>query len=153
MRFSAYVLFMLAISLPLYYLGYSNVMNEFTTPKAMNANGTSNISFVNQSIPITCPTGDPYCQQQQQNQTQPSLYLPFLTLLLGGAAVLVILLSGFSAMYVVPALILVAILNFVILPYGFVMDQSIPTIISYPLAFILNTVTILAVVDFIRGGA
>jgi hypothetical protein len=150
MRFSAYVMFLLAVSLPLYFLGYNSVVGEFITPHPITT-GNASLNFApgNQTIQIGCDTGDPYCQQQQ---SQPSVLWIFLALLLG-AFILATLLTGFAAMYVIPAIILIGVVNLVVLPYSFIQTSGMPLVISIPLLVIFNFITVIASVDLVRGGA
>lgn len=151
MRFSAYVLLLLAISISLYFLGYKSIVMDFLTPKtAFSGNGTS-ITYTpgTQAIPISCPTGNTYCSGQP-NDANP---MWFFFLILLGAGGFTALLLGFSAMFVIPAFILLAIANLVIMPYSFITQSGMPLFISVPLMVIFNIITVLAIVDFLRGGA
>lgn len=154
MRFSAYVLFLVSISLPLYMVGYTNVVNEFLSPKQITSTGTE-FTLGNQTLSISCSSGDPYCQNTPSSSNISIMWLLFAILL--GAGVLAALLGGFSAMYIIPALIIIAIVNLVVMPYSFLFDPSIPesvfNFLFIPLIAIFNIITVLAVIDFVRGGA
>lgn len=77
------------------------------------------------------------------------------------AAGLVAIYTGFSAMYVIPMLILLAIANLLIFPVNFFIDSSCtaidssavctPGLLGFPILLFLNIITILAFVEFIRG--
>jgi hypothetical protein len=150
MRFSAYVLFLLAISIPMYMFGETNMVGYFTSNKTISLNNTNTTySLGNSTLPMTCPSGDIYCQGTQD---QPSLLWGFIAVLLA-AAILTIFLQGFAAVYIIPALFLVTFINVVVLPYSFIFDPAMPDLIKMPLVALLNIITVLAVVDFIRGGA
>ncbi len=130
MRYSTYMLLLFSISLVLYYFGYGPVVNIF--------------SEHDQPISIGCPEGDPYCTDQ-------STVIGAIFLVLLGAAALVALVTNFSAMYVIPILLLMATLNFFIFPLNFI--YSAPDLLKVPLFTFFNVITVLAVLDFIRGGA
>ena len=61
------------------------------------------------------------------------------------------LMTGFSAMFVIPALILMAFAQYFIFPISFLFDNTIDPMVRIPLIFLLNMVMVFAVVDFIRG--
>jgi hypothetical protein len=41
----------------------------------------------------------------------------------------------------------------VVIPYNWILDPSIPSIVGVPLVALFNIITVLAVIDFVRGGA
>ena len=152
MRFSAYILFLLAVCIPLYLLGFHDAVQSLTAPRTMVINqSSSNYSIGSSTVNVACANGDIYCQQTQGNNG-PSLLWAFFAVLLG-AFILVSFLTGFAAMYVIPAILLVAFINFVIIPYSFLTDVAMPWPLPVLLFGIFNTITVLAVADFIRGGA
>jgi hypothetical protein len=61
------------------------------------------------------------------------------------------LLGGFSATFVVPLLLLLAVAQYFILPISFLFDLTIPIQMRAPLIFLLNMMMVLAIMDFIRG--
>ena len=151
MRFSAYILFLLAVTLPLYIFGYGNAISTIEgfrtiTIPFQNSTVTNTYSMGNSTIQIACQTGDIYCSSPQNNTT---IMWSILALILGFIGVNLLL--GFAAMYVVPALIIIAIISFVVMPYSFL--SGMPWPLDVMLFAIFNTITILSVVDFIRGGA
>ena len=151
MRFSQYALFLLAVSLPLYFFGFHSVAQELLSPTPVIVNNTqTNYAMGNQTVSVTCATGDTYCQQTPTSNGASLLWL-FLAVIVGAA--FTSLLVGFAAMYLIPALMLVVFINFVVLPYSFITTSGMPTMLSVALLAIFNVITALAVADFIRGGA
>jgi hypothetical protein len=85
---------------------------------------------------------------------------------IGGALVLSV--SGFSAIYIIPIFILAFIVNFLVVPISMFFDSScapvaagavqtcvvtggIPSIIYYPFLLIFNIITVMAIISFVRG--
>jgi|GEM_PF-5764059 len=151
MRFSQYALFLLAVSLPLYFFGFHSVIQEFITPSTIIVNNTATdyAPGVN-VIKVPCETGDTYCQKTPTTNGASLLWM-FLAVIVGAA--FTSLLIGFAAMYLIPALMLVVFINFVVLPYSFITTSGMPPMLSVALLVIFNLITALAVADFIRGGA
>lgn len=67
------------------------------------------------------------------------------------AGVLATLLTGFSAMYVIPIIILIAVLEFFMFPLSFLF--SLPDLLLHPILAFFNIITALSVINFVRGGA
>lgn len=130
MRFTAYIILLFSISLSLYFLGYQPIAVQFL------AQGST-------PVHINCE-GQAVCQDQ-------NVILGSVFFFLIASAALITLVTGFSAIYVIPIFILLAILNFFILPLNFMMSVQEP-LIKYPILALLNMLTVLAVSNFIRGG-
>lgn len=131
MRFPAYIILMFGISLSLYFLGYQPIAVQ------MLAQGSS-------PVKINCE-GTAICEDQ-------TVIIGSIFFFLIAAAALITLVTGFSAIYVIPIFILLAVLNFFVLPMNFMMSVTEP-LIKYPVLALLNTLTVLAVINFIRGGS
>jgi hypothetical protein len=71
--------------------------------------------------------------------------------------------AGFSAVFLIPAIILVAMMNYYIFPSSFFTDMSCVSMTALgecelsefgiPFTVFLNLLTILAIIDFIRGSS
>jgi len=73
---------------------------------------------------------------------------------LGGATIVVIgimALSGFSATYIVPALILYAILSSLVMPTALFTDPGLHVVFRTALVLIYNGAMLILVIGFIRG--
>jgi len=72
------------------------------------------------------------------------------------AAVILVLLTfqGFSAVFIIPIIILTLVLNIFILPFGFLytLTNTAPAFISIPLEMMFNLLTITAIITFVKGG-
>jgi len=131
MRWGAFVLLLLSISLTLYFVGYRPIIN------VIEDKGESPLS-------IACETEDAFCDNQE-------VILGAIFLTLTAAAGLTALVLGYSAIYIIPILLLMALLSFFIYPLDFLMGA--PDIIRYPVLAVFNVLSVLAVMDFVRGRA
>lgn len=137
MRLSAYLILLFSVGLILYFMGYAPIINIF------NAKGASPLS-------ISCPNTDKYCQQNNATNTGVVLGASILAIL--GATALGSLIIGYSAIFIIPIVLLIGLLNFFVFPLNFMMDPSFPDIIKYPVLAFFNILTVLAVLNFVRGG-
>lgn len=142
MKFSTYIWFLFAVCLVLYYLQYYPMVVYFAD------NGQSIVN-------IECAEGDQFCQNEARAEfyRTSTVFGAMLLVIAGAGIALVALITGYSAIYIIPLLILMAILNFVVFPLGFVLDPTIPEFLKYPIAVFFNLMTVLATVSFIRGDA
>lgn len=175
MRWSAYVILCMSLTLMLYIGGFKPLMGDnifngwLTNMVGPSPNSTS------AAIPITY-SNVTNGQTQSNNSSGLGMFSiftgdliqsiwgtatsnPLLAILaiVGTAAAIWLLMQGFSANYLIPILMLgvMIALNFFFFPLNFLTDPSIgmPTILKVLIAVILNTLFILAMMDFIRGGA
>ena len=139
-----------------YAIGYSNIVNLFE--QNAGETGSRNIHVTNSTDPVSVNsliydfTGENLPGDIQNTDFVIGAIIVALTL--GGGAA--ILLNNFSTIYVTPLLILVAILglNVFIFPIDFIFAGDVmPVILKLPIVALFNMLTILAVIDFIRGGA
>ena len=131
MRLGALVLLWFGVGLVLYFMGSAPLINIF------QIHGKDILLIAG------CEGGDLFCTS---NATVIGAIL--LSIVLAGG--LAALFGGFSAMYVIPIIILVGVLNFFIFPLDFLMHA--PDFIQFPLIALNNILTALAVTNFIRGG-
>jgi len=138
-RFSTYVIFMTMLSVMLYFMGSPSII---TALQASNSWGAA--------INPTCDN-DPLCSNAANNATIVGAIVGLIGL---AGAVLVGLLAGFSAIYILALVIVVAILNFFVFPIGiFITPTVIDPYIGLPIIFLFNVIEVLAITDFVRGGA
>lgn len=136
MRFVAYVMLLFCVSLMLYFMGYRPIIDLF------NAKG-SGILAISCPVDPSNPTAIPICTNQ--DYVMGAVFLFIL-----GATGLVALMSGFAALYVIPMLLLMAVLNFFIFPLNFIFGA--PELLRIPVLAFYNIITVLAAMNFIRGG-
>jgi hypothetical protein len=80
----------------------------------------------------------------------------FWILVLAGIIGLASLISqgvGFASFYIFPAIILYAMFNFLIFPFSFLMDTSMPDTIKLPLILLYNGLLSLCIYTAVRGGS
>ena len=180
MRWSDYVIFMACLTLMLYVGGYSSIADPLNTnstfiPWLTNLAGSqsvsadmygmqdtsSNINPINVTDLATGKTNTP----GTQNGLLGSFGIDIATVLTGnvfvflvGFATVAIVLGylGFSANFILPLFMLMAMvsMNLFFFPLGFLLnDMTMPTILKVFIPVIFNTLFVLAVMDFMRGGA
>lgn len=148
MRFTAYVTLMICMAMTFYWLGYQSVGGALitqynsqcttTTPGGTCTPGPMNIGDILMHI----------AQASMQNQSLAQLLL--ITLVAGTLAAV---LGGFGSMYIIPMIILAAVLNWFVFPLGFIVETGVfPDYIAVPLVVLFNGLMILTVVTFVRGG-
>ncbi len=103
MRFVAYVIMLFSFSVILYYMGYGPIITIFEEKGAA-------------PLSISCPAGNPFC-------TDTTVVIGAMIFIILSAGILVTLVSGFSSFYIVPLLLLIAVLNFVIFPFNFIVSS------------------------------
>lgn len=140
MKFFNYIILIFCITAFLYWMNYTSAVIVFME------RGSSTVS-------IECADGDQFCSNTENAEIykRTSVLGAILIMISAAGIALVALISGYSALYIIPAIILIAILNFVVFPMSFVLDPAIPEIIAYPLAVLFNILTVVAAVAFVRG--
>lgn len=143
MRLGAYIFLIFSISLVLYFMGYTSVLLEL---------------FGNQGskpIVLLCSEAEvgEGCSGLINNMINAILN-PTGMLAVVGLIVAVALITGFSAMYLIPLLLLIAILDFVVFPFSFILDPAtLPPEFGIPIIVLFNLLTVMAITNFIRGGS
>jgi hypothetical protein len=142
MRFSAYIIFMLCITLVLYFMGF-------------------------QGMGLTDAMGQPLSISSIIPNIITNLFAPngsgivnLVVSIVGGT--IIAALSGFSAIYIVPLAMIMLTLNYFILPTSFLYNGAcaagvqcvslIPGPLKLPLFLLFNTLLVLSILDFTRGG-
>lgn len=139
MRFSTYAIFMTVLTLILYFMGLPTVASMLYSSNSWGG-----------AINPTC-NNDPLCSGTQNSTSIVGVIL--FGIGLAGVALAGFLL-GFSAIYVLALVIVVAILNFFVFPIGiFITPEIIDPYIGLPILFFFNVLEVLAITDFVRGGA
>jgi len=64
------------------------------------------------------------------------------------------LILGFSAIYIIPLLILIGMLNYFVFPIGIIFASAeMPEILSVSILFFYNFITVMAIITFVRGNS
>lgn len=142
-RFSTYAIFMSVLTILLYFMGLPTMYSVLSQSQSWDKG----------AVNPTC-YNDPLCSQAQ-NKTNSQSFVGAVLIILGAAGVFLAgFLLGFSAIYVLAMVILVAILNFFVFPIGiFITPEIIDPYLGIPLMFLFNVIEVLAITDFVRGGA
>jgi hypothetical protein len=148
MRFAAWVFFTVSISLVLYMMGYTPVAGPFATGNSGEFLASGN----NTVVPTQCiDPSDPNCQPISGtngfNILSPTGLL--ITGLVAASAIFVLFFANFSAIYIIPLVILGLLVNFFIIPWSFIMGAPIE--IQTAGMVIFNIMTLLAMINFVRG--
>lgn len=140
MKMSSYLLLMFSMSLVLYLLGYTSVFN---------------LALDNQHAEVGNDNG--FIQQKDVLTRLADLMLSGsgLTILIGGviAGLVGTLLGGHGAPYVIKLVMLLAFVNLFVFPLSFIFDPSTPTLLSQPVLYFFNLITVLSVVEFVKEGS
>jgi hypothetical protein len=139
-----YISILFAITLVFYLGGYTPIGTQL-----LEVTGNGN----NSGILDVASSGeiDNTINPTTEDESQKAV-LTTMMLTIGGAVVLLSFLLGFSAIYIIPLLMLFSILNFFVFPMSAVLDPMMPIEIKVILIFFYNTITVMACITFIRGG-
>jgi hypothetical protein len=147
------------MTLVFFCVGYHNLLiNEFFSAYAGSMNMTIPANGSLQNVTMQQPTaltvdsvviGVAHSILSNAN-IETALALGILGL--AGAFVALNYLSGFSANFLVPALIIIVVMNFLFFPISIITDASLPLFLKFFVFVVYNTFTIIATIDFIRGG-
>lgn len=142
MRLSMYLSLLFSISLVFYIAGYTPVGWQVLT---MTSGGIFNIAPDGNIDDTIQPT-----EELVAENSGSVLLILFGTIM---ASVLVLsFVLGFSAIYIIPAILLFGILNFFVFPLGAILDLAMPDMLRVSIIFFYNFITVMAVITFIRGG-
>jgi len=133
MRFEAYVIFMLCIATVFSMIGLTEPL--YTLYDAQDG----------QFIKLNSPS-----DSSEDN------FFNILIFGIAGAvgivAVAIALITGYSAMFIIPLVMVFLILNFFVFPFSTIFNTpGMPEIVGYLLVVFFNGITVLAVMSFIRG--
>lgn len=135
MRFSHYILLLVAISIVFYYMGARPII-DLVEKQGGNP------------LKISCPDTDKFCTSTSGDGIIMAAILGAFSL---GVAALAAFVLGYSAIYIIPIFILLAGLTFFVFPLDFVLNAGIPDAVRYPMTLLFNVITVFAVISFIRG--
>ena len=163
MRLSAYIILMMSITMMLYLGGFHPIMGGTFDTWLTNMVGPG----ANTTAAAQPMTYQNLTSGNMSSGQGPSVFNLFgmyttsdniLVIAIGLISITAIgiLLSGFSANFLVPLLILgvLVTLNLFFFPLNFLTDPSIgmPVILKIFIAATLNTLAVIAIIDFVRGG-
>lgn len=145
MRLGAYVLMLFSMSLVFFLMGYDPLLLSSANSYSQSMNNTYTAqggSTLTEGGVIGAMAGV---------TLEPNIAI---ATIIGAlvAAYAASLVMGFSAIYIIPMAILIGILNLLIFPISFIVDPSVPQIISIPAVVLMNIFLILSILSFVRGG-
>jgi hypothetical protein len=148
MRFAAWVFFTVSISLVLYMMGYTPVAGPFAT----GGGGVFLASANNTVAPTQCIDipGSAGCPEAKGDAGGiSSITYLLMAGLVATAVIFVLFFANFSAIYIIPLIIMGVLVNFFIIPWSFIMGAPIE--IQTAGMVIFNIMTLLAMINFVRG--
>jgi hypothetical protein len=133
MKFTAYILMMLSLSIVFYFAGYHSPLEQLLFGQYQSSD------------------------TQAYQPLSPIVIVAAIFIAFAGAAIAVSFLTGFSAMYIIPALLLSTFLVFMVFPTSLLINTAIfPSpdydLVRIPLLAIFNIFTLLSILNFVRGG-
>jgi len=163
MRLSTFILFNLAMTICFFCVGHHNMITSilfqsYAGTMGMNIPTDGNMTNISMSQPkvveISNNNSANYGLVQQVANAiliDTNTSLAFFGIAVAAFIVLSYL-SGFSANFLVPALIIILVMNFFFFPISTIFDPSLPIYLKFFIFAVYNTFTIIAAIDFIRGG-
>jgi len=143
MRFTNYVFLMMGLTLMLYFMGFTPIVNILAATDPID-------SQLYQTT--TNPDGTTQIDAEA-TLLNKNVVIGAIVVIAIGAGVAAAFLTGYAITYIIPIIIFMVVLNLFILPINFLIDPSItPEIIAYPVLLIYNTITVLSFVNFVRSG-
>jgi hypothetical protein len=139
---------MFSMSLVLYFMGFSSPLLYLWNNQGAHA-----------LEPVCDPATQLNCQNTGVLNRLTMAILPSGDLLIAGLIALAItglvasLLGGFSAMFIIPLLIVSAVAVYLVLPFSFIFSMAMPDEIRIPLFVFMNIITVIAFIDFVRGSS
>ena len=144
MRLGAYLILMFSLSIGLYMFGEVPVVMALTS--SYNLQGGSTLM-----VGVSSGANVGQLQNNAVIDKIVSVLIPTVGVT-GILAATAVLFMGFGAIYIIPVLIVVALLNLFIFPFSFLVTGTMPDFIAMPLAIFLNLLLVLSIVSFVRGG-
>jgi hypothetical protein len=158
MRLTAYVLLLFSISVSLYFVGYTNMLTYCTPENTVNGTYTPSKCYGKTtdggSLEMSDVIGSATANFLNDGLAWGALAIVgavIANVVSGGA--ISNLLTGFGAIYVIPILMLLAVLAYVVYPLSFIFDASLPFFIKGLLTTFFGVITVLSSLSFVRGGA
>ena len=159
MRLSSFILFNVALTIVFFCIGYQNLLSAtifqtFAGTMGMTIPANGSMSNVTMQQPKTLEPEDLVKDFAESILSSVNIETALGLGILGiaGAFFISNYLGGFSANFLVPAIIIILVLNFLFFPISLITDASLPIFLKFFIFIIYNTLTLIATIDFIRGG-
>jgi len=144
MRLSTYLALLFSISLVFYLMGFPTVASM------VEAKGGDPLTIMG--------VGDSDDVINDISTNSGSSQNTILGVIFGGTVFIAVgilsLILGFSAIYIIPLLILIGMLNYFVFPIGIIFASAeMPEILSVSILFFYNFITVMAIITFVRGNS
>lgn len=144
MRLSTYLALLFSISLVFYLMGFPSVASM------VEAKGGDLFTIIG--------VGDSDDVINDISTNSGSSQNTILGVIFGGTVFMAVgilsLILGFSAIYIIPLLILIGALNYFVFPIGVIFaDTQMPAVLSVSIIFFFNFITVMAIITFVRGNS
>lgn len=144
MRLSTYLALLFSISLVFYLMGFPTVASM------VEAKGGDPLSIMG--------VGDSDDVINDISTNSGSSQNTILGVIFGGTVFIAVgilsLILGFSAIYIIPLLILIGMLNYFVFPIGIIFASAeMPEVLSVSILFFYNFITVMAIITFVRGNS
>jgi hypothetical protein len=144
MRLSTYLALLFSISLVFYLMGFPTVAS------IVAESGSSPLSIMG--------VGDSDEVINDISTNSGSSQNTILGVIFGGTVFIAVgilsLILGFSAIYIIPLLILIGMLNYFVFPIGIIFASAeMPEVLSVSILFFYNFITVMAIITFVRGNS
>lgn len=145
MRLSTYLALLIGINLIFYLAGYTPIGNQLVD-NVIASDGSIDILSITAS-------GDNYAEDTLEPTTDEAKgsVLGILMMGIGVSFVILSLVIGFSALYIIPMVLLFGVVYLFVFPMSWILDPSMPEALIVIIAFVYNYLTLMAVLTFVRG--
>ena len=144
MRLSTYLALLFSISLVFFLMGFPSVAQqvEANGGNPLTIMGVGNSSDVVNDI------------RNNSGSSEGSIMGVIFGATVFMAVGILSFILGFSAIYIIPLLILIGMLNYFVFPIGMIFSSAqIPEVLSVSILFFYNFITVMAIVTFVRGNS
>jgi hypothetical protein len=145
MRLSTYLAILIGINLVFYLAGYTPIGNQLVN-QVITEDGSIDLWKITSS-------GDNYAGNTLEPKTEEaqSSIVGIMMMGIGVSFIILSLVIGFSALYVIPLVFVFAVVYLFIFPMSWILDPSMPEALIVIIAFLYNYLTFMAVLTFVRG--
>jgi len=145
MNFYNFVYLSLAIAIVFYFMGAGPLVQLYN----QQGGGFLVLSCPEDTATYGNISGD---YVNEPSQCEDTFFTQLVTILVvGGLGIVLALVLGYSAMYIIPLLILWVCINLFVFPFSFLMDPAMSDEIRIIVTVVINAMTGLALLNFIRG--
>lgn len=139
MRFAAYALLMICIGIVFYMLGLTEPMVSLYDSQGGY-------------LQLNCPEDAGVLDNQPSQCGDTFFSIMVTTLSMGALGIVISALTGYSAIYIIPIILIYVFLNIFVFPFSVLLNpEVVPTEVAVILTVIINAISALGILSFIRG--